>query len=107
MPQPGFCNLKERMLILPRNGSVFYQPMSFRNNSISEDYLSTLPFPLTLNLIKLNKNKKVFLIIGTSFLIIVFLISIDRAKSTTFPGSKGNREQRLLEDAGSSSGQER
>lgn len=81
--------------------------MSFRNNSISEDYLSTLPFPLTLNLVKLNKNKKVFLIIAAIFLIIVILVSIDIARRTTFPGSKGNLEQRLLEDAGSSSGQER
>ena len=81
--------------------------MSFRNNSISEDYLSTLPFPLTLNLVKLDKNKKVFLIIAAIFLIIVILVSIDIARRTTFPGSKGNLEQRLLEDAGSSSGQER
>lgn len=47
---------------------------------------------------KLNKNKKIFLILAAVFLIIVILVSIDIASRTTFPGSKGNLEQRLLED---------
>jgi hypothetical protein len=48
--------------------------------------------------LKLNKNKKIFLIVAAVFLIIVILVSIDIASRTTFPGSKGNLEQRLLED---------
>lgn len=56
---------------------------------------------------KLDKNKKIFLILAAIFLIIVILVSIDIARRTTFPGSKGNLEQRLLEDDRSSNTQEK
>ncbi|HLT07219.1 MAG TPA: hypothetical protein VK014_06800 [Cyclobacteriaceae bacterium] len=49
----------------------------------------------------MNKNKKIFLIIAAIFLAIVILVSIDIARRTTFPGSKGNLEHRLQDDSNS------
>ena len=62
------------------------------------------PLVQNSNEAKLNKNKKIFLIIAAIFLIIVILVSVDIARRTTFPGSKGNLEQRLLDDGKESSG---
>lgn len=43
----------------------------------------------------MSKNKKIFLILGGIFLIIVIIIGIDISSRTTFPGSKGNLKERM------------
>jgi hypothetical protein len=43
----------------------------------------------------MNKNKKIFLVIGIIFMIIMVLIGVDIASRTTFPGSKGNLKERI------------
>ncbi|MBS9525153.1 hypothetical protein KIH41_10150 [Litoribacter ruber] len=43
----------------------------------------------------MNKNKKLFIIIGVIFLLIMLLIGIDISTRTTFPGSKGNLKERM------------
>ncbi|MBD8490715.1 hypothetical protein IFO69_18325 [Echinicola sp. CAU 1574] len=41
--------------------------------------------------------KKVFLILTIIFLIIMILIGIDISSKTTFPGSKGNLKERIMD----------
>ncbi|WP_200979029.1 hypothetical protein [Echinicola sp. 20G] len=41
--------------------------------------------------------KKVFLILSIIFLIIMILIGIDISSKTTFPGSKGNLKERIMD----------
>jgi hypothetical protein len=43
----------------------------------------------------MSKNKKLFLLIGGIFLIIMIIIGIDISSRTTFPGSKGNLKERI------------
>lgn len=43
----------------------------------------------------MEKNKRIFIIIGILFLIIVLIIGWDIASRTTFPGSKGNLKERI------------
>jgi hypothetical protein len=43
----------------------------------------------------MSKNKKIFLLLGGIFLIIVIIIGIDISSRTTFPGSKGNLKERI------------
>jgi len=43
----------------------------------------------------MTKNKKIFLLLGGIFLIIVIIIGIDISSRTTFPGSKGNLKERI------------
>jgi len=43
----------------------------------------------------MSKNKKIFLLLGGIFLIIVIIIGIDISSRTTFPGSKGNLKERM------------
>jgi len=43
----------------------------------------------------MSKNKKIFLLLGGLFLIIVIIIGIDISSRTTFPGSKGNLKERI------------
>ena len=42
-----------------------------------------------------NKNKKIFIIVAIVFLLIMLFIGIDITQKTTFPGSKGNLEERI------------
>ncbi len=46
----------------------------------------------------MNRNKIIFLVIGIIFLIVMVLIGLDISQKTTFPGSKGNLKERILED---------
>ncbi|GAB3658491.1 hypothetical protein GCM10028791_31480 [Echinicola sediminis] len=41
--------------------------------------------------------KKIFLIVSIIFLIIILLIGMDISSRTTFPGSKGNLKERIME----------
>jgi len=43
----------------------------------------------------MSKNKKIFIVLGGIFLIIMVLIGIDISSRTTFPGSKGNLKERI------------
>jgi len=47
-----------------------------------------------------NKNKKIFIIVAIVFLIVVLLVGLDISSRTTFPGSKGNLEERLQRNDG-------
>lgn len=49
----------------------------------------------TLLMSIVNKNKKIFIIVAVVFLVIMLFISIDIMRKTTFPGSKGNFEERI------------
>jgi len=42
-----------------------------------------------------NRNKKIFIVVAIVFLIIMIFIAIDITRKTTFPGSKGNLEERI------------
>jgi len=53
-----------------------------------------------------NKNKKIFIIVAILFLIIILLVGIDISSRTTFPGSKGNLEERLQKNDGTGIKQE-
>jgi hypothetical protein len=44
---------------------------------------------------KMNKNKLIFLVIASLFLLAMLWIGIDISKRTTFPGSKGNLKERI------------
>jgi len=96
------------MLILSGDESITCEPTKFRNNSSKEIiYRCFHSTNLILKQFKLDKNKKIFLIIAAIFLIIIILVSIDIARRTTFPGSKGNLEQRILDDDKGSTTQEK
>ncbi len=77
-----FWVLKRFLLILGKFGGVALQPLPVKNNSITID-------------LKLDKNKKIFLIAAIIFLIILFIIAVDIASRTTFPGPKGNVEEAI------------
>ncbi|AGA79525.1 hypothetical protein [Echinicola vietnamensis] len=40
--------------------------------------------------------KKIFLLVSIIFLIIMILIGLDISSKTTFPGSKGNLKERII-----------
>ncbi|WP_187328705.1 hypothetical protein [Echinicola rosea] len=40
--------------------------------------------------------KKIFLLLSIIFLIIMILIGLDISSKTTFPGSKGNLKERII-----------
>jgi hypothetical protein len=42
-----------------------------------------------------DRNKKIFIIFGIIFLIILIIIAIDISTRTTFPGSKGNLQEEI------------
>jgi len=42
-----------------------------------------------------DRNKKILIVVGIIFLIILLIIGIDISNRTTFPGAKGNLEERL------------
>lgn len=52
------------------------------------------PFRLKGNL-EMQKNKKIFLILFVLFMLIMLWIGYDISQRTTFPGSKGNLEERI------------
>ncbi|WP_343852219.1 hypothetical protein [Algoriphagus jejuensis] len=45
----------------------------------------------------MTKNKKIFLAVFVVFMLIMFWIGYDISRRTTFPGSKGNLEERISE----------
>lgn|GEM_PF-4346245 len=58
---------------------------------------------LVKNQFKMPRNKKIFLILFVIFMLIMCYIGYDISQRTTFPGSKGNLEQRIgdeLENGG-------
>ncbi len=46
----------------------------------------------------MQRNKKIFLILFVIFMLIMCWIGYDISQRTTFPGSKGNLEQRIGDD---------
>jgi len=46
----------------------------------------------------MTKNKKIFLILFVLFILIMLWIGYDISNRTTFPGSKGNLEERISTD---------
>lgn len=45
--------------------------------------------------VRVDRNKKILLIAGIIFLLIMLVIGIDISKRTTFPGQKGNVQERI------------
>lgn len=46
----------------------------------------------------MTRSKKIFLILAIIFLIIILAVSYDISRRTTFPGSKPQLKERILED---------
>lgn len=52
---------------------------------------------------KMQKKKKVFLVLFILFMLLVLYIGYDISRKTTFPGSKGNLKERISNEVESKS----